>query len=259
MNEIAFGTILASAVALALGGGLAATLRARGALLGKVKRAEDEAEALRGDVSSGQQAAREAGKKSEAAREELAKQKKTLGTHKKRNHENTEELKTLRRESLELRAAHAKLQEDLASERAKVIEAEAARAPAPVQKLRPAPAPVVVPTPAPVKAAPSENAVIAELRTECSRLTEENAKLLHDHGIHAATVRKQKDELGRIQRRVQDLRRIDMMTKNKAELLEDKLNTLKREHYEAISQLAALRGEVITPVRPKSPAPAADA
>jgi hypothetical protein len=51
----------------------------------------------------------------------------------------------------------------------------------------------------------------------------------------------------RLQRKTEDLRRIDLIGRSKLELLEDKLRALGREHYEAISELAALKGEVAPP------------
>lgn len=50
-------------------------------------------------------------------------------------------------------------------------------------------------------------------------------------------------ELRGAKKRVEDLRRIDLMSRNKVSLLEDRLARLGREHYEAISALCAARGE----------------
>ena len=50
--------------------------------------------------------------------------------------------------------------------------------------------------------------------------------------------------------RVERYRRIDIITRNRTELLEDKLLTLGRDHYDVISEMAVLKGEV-QPPRPR--------
>jgi hypothetical protein len=51
-------------------------------------------------------------------------------------------------------------------------------------------------------------------------------------------------EVKKLRRRSEDLRRIDIINRSKQELLQDKLHTMGRRYYDAISEVAMLRGEV---------------
>lgn len=59
-----------------------------------------------------------------------------------------------------------------------------------------------------------------------------------------AALKEARRQLGRKDKRLEDLRRLDLMSRGKIEVLEDKLKRLGRELYENISALAQLRGEV---------------
>ena len=68
-------------------------------------------------------------------------------------------------------------------------------------------------------------------------------------------VKAYKRDMRQAARRMEGFRRIDILTKNKLELAEDKLAQLGRDYYDAISELAALKGEVVPPtlVKPSLP------
>jgi hypothetical protein len=57
-------------------------------------------------------------------------------------------------------------------------------------------------------------------------------------------MRADRSEHKKLERYVESLRRITVVSKSKVELLEDKLAHLGRQYYEAVSELAALKGEV---------------
>jgi hypothetical protein len=54
-------------------------------------------------------------------------------------------------------------------------------------------------------------------------------------------------ELDNLRDLAEKLRRIDILSKNRIELLEDKLGVALRAHYDAVSELAALKGDVVPP------------
>ena len=47
-----------------------------------------------------------------------------------------------------------------------------------------------------------------------------------------------------MQRKVEGYRRVDIITKGKMEILEDRITQLGRQYYDAVSELAVLKGEV---------------
>ena len=87
----------------------------------------------------------------------------------------------------------------------------------------------------------------------------DNQALLESLRLEREERDKAKEELRQLHRRVEGLRRIDLITKGKIELLEDKVRGLGRQYYEAVSELAALKGEVVPP-RPRDlePPPSAE-
>ena len=100
-------------------------------------------------------------------------------------------------------------------------------------------------------------------------LTAERSSLLTTLEAERHTARAHKAELARLRHYCEQLRRIDMVSKGKVEVLEDKLAALGRQYYETVSELAALKGEVVPPrprddsrrpgSRPRPPADAARA
>jgi chromosome segregation ATPase len=87
----------------------------------------------------------------------------------------------------------------------------------------------------------------------------DNIKQLEDRKNHLETkltenkkyVAKVKAEVKESRFRVERYRRVDIMTKNKTGVLEDKLLTLGRQYYDAISEIALLKGDV-KPSRPRT-------
>ena len=90
---------------------------------------------------------------------------------------------------------------------------------------------------------------------ENQRLKRQISQLKDDLGDERKLVKTYKSDMRQIARRMEAFRRIDLLTKKKFELSEDKQAQLGRDYYDAISELAALKGEVIPPnlVKPNLP------
>lgn len=112
-----------------------------------------------------------------------------------------------------------------------------------------------------VEAAPA--AEVLRLTEELAQARMQAAEAAEVAQLRATKERELKQELaalrhsqGRKDKRIEDLRRLDLMSRGKIEVLEDKLKRLGRELYENISALAQLRGEVGPVPRKRRPAPA---
>lgn len=168
--------------------------------------------------------------------------KQDSGAQRKKNHAMQEEIKRLRatvREETERR---------IAAQNSRPAFAEPVSKPertAPPVKAPPvivaAAAPVAPPAPG-----PSELALTVQIKTLESQLNALQKSVTDERALMATL----KDELRKTRKRAEDLRRIDIITKSKMEVLEDKVADLGRANYEAISELALLKGEV-QPPRPK--------
>jgi chromosome segregation ATPase len=178
-----------------------------------------------------------------ARRDELQGLKHEVGAQRKKNHVLQEDLKKARdelREETRLRIAAQNTRPAFAD-----VD--------PKPKVEAKPEPVAPPPPPPPIVVDAQQE--AKLRHLQSDLEAARVALHTEREAIAA----HKDELKKLRRRAEDLRRIDIITKSKMELLEDKLRGLGRQYYEAISELAAARGEVVPP-RPRDlpPEPPAD-
>jgi hypothetical protein len=184
----------------------------------------------------------------ESNREQLRQAKVDLAAQRKKNHDQAQALR--RAEQL----ARDEAERRVAAQNTRPAFAEIKVAPKQATK------PALAPPPAPAKEAvsaadPAANAAsfaankatIAALTAEVdglkARYAETQARLTS--ASEAAATHKQ--SAMRLQRKTEDLRRIDLIGRSKLELLEDKLRALGRQHYEAISELAALKGEVAPP------------
>jgi hypothetical protein len=152
----------------------------------------------------------------------------------KKNHEHQAFVKTLREE---LRDARRQVQEAQSS-RPAFGEGGGRRVKGPAvtdaaQSVAPA-------APTARKPAADSESPLAAAQLNLARLTEK--LLLTQQSAAAAEL-----EVKKLRRRSEDLRRIDIINRSKQELLQDKLHTMGRRYYDAISELAMLRGEVAPP------------
>ena len=83
------------------------------------------------------------------------------------------------------------------------------------------------------------------------QLEEQKGKLEAKLADNKKYISKVKAEVKDSRFRVERYRRVDIMTKNKTGVLEDKLLTLGRQYYDAISEIALLKGDV-KPPRPRT-------
>jgi septal ring factor EnvC (AmiA/AmiB activator) len=160
----------------------------------------------------------------EEKRDELVQAKKDLAAQKKRAHGLQEDLKGLRHEITDVRSVF----ETARNARPAFAEPEIV------------PEPVTAPPPPP----PPPSTTVQDLRDRATSLEEQNAALLATCATAGAEVAALQDALTQMEKRIEDYRRIDIMTKNKAELLEDKLRQMGARYYDAVSELARERGEV---------------
>jgi len=195
-----------------------------------------------------------------------------LAAQKKKNFDQHQQLQEALAQG---RAAQARVDEAIAEAHRARREAEAAllHADAPARKSRQAktePAPESAPLPAPA-AAPSEPSEPTELPNAADEAQQALSQALAAAEQAIADMRGQQQALqqdlkearrreARQAKRIEDLRRVDLMSRGKIEVLEDKLKRLGRELYEAISALAVAKGQV-GPVpsprsRPRQPQPA---
>jgi chromosome segregation ATPase len=225
---------------VALVAGLVATAfvaRAR-ALSNQVAALSRDVETAKAAARDAESAAKKSQKDAEAAKVEAQEVKNDLGAAKKKTHAAQEETKKVREE---LHAAKRALDEARHSRPA--FEPVAAK---------PAPAP----TPAPMKreptpvAAPSadllEKVASLESRVEALRGELESEKKVADA---------ERVELRKLRRRHEDQRRIDTITKGKMDALQERLRHLGQQYYDAVSELAHLKGEVPPPPPPREAEP----
>ena len=224
--------------------------------------------ALKADHTTQAQQLQQQNELSRAVQEQLQKSRASLeekqaevqslrqesGSQRKKNHVTQDEIKRLRaalKEETERRIAAQNTRPAFADpvkpKNGASEEKPAAAKPAQASE---ASAAMAVSTPAAAAGpSPSELALAAQVKT--LELTLEQ----HKQTIKAerTAAHEVKDELKKLRKRSEDLRRIDIITKSKMEILEDKLRHLGRAHYEAISEVALLKGEV-QPPKPRSTA-----
>jgi predicted nucleic acid-binding Zn-ribbon protein len=179
----------------------------------------------------------------DSKRSEITELKREMAAQRKKNHASQEEAKGLRKEVRDLTADLnvARRQPRPAFESKPESKPEPAVAAEPV-KTEPVPAP-----PVPREEKKQEVTASSKLEARVAELDakiEEKQKALEQQKSEARAMRA---ELKSLRRRVEGLRRIDLISTGKIELLEDKLRVLGRQYYDAISELAALKGEVQPP------------
>lgn len=189
-----------------------------------------------------------------------------LAAQKKKNFDQHQQLQEALAQG---RAAQARVDEAIAEAHRARREAEAAllHADAPARKSRQAktePAPESAPLPAPA-AAPSEPSEPTELPNAADEAQQALSQALAAAEQAIADMRGQQQALqqdlkearrreARQAKRIEDLRRVDLMSRGKIEVLEDKLKRLGRELYEAISALAVAKGQVSPVPSPRAKA-----
>lgn len=182
-------------------------------------------------------------------------QRKTQAVFDKRS----EEVLELRKDVAALKKKNFTLQEESKKsktsfeakieEREKLLTQRPAFEAAPVEKAKPVAAPVAAPVearPAPVTAEADESARRAEseLSRRVESLARENAALSAKVAELSNAMRDGSGEMRRMKKRIDDYRRADNVTKSKLDVLNDKLGTMGRRYYDAVSELAQLKGEV---------------
>lgn len=228
---LTYGLIAATAVFGIVAFVLLTRVRALAAESAKIR---DDYEKARGEIRTLAEKERKASGKLEERVSEVQQLKKDLGAHKKKAHHTQDELKTLRSE---LKSAQE-------AAKAAATSRPAFADPTPKAKLE-------APSPAPAKQddTPELRARIEELEATIETLNGEKSGLKKKIDAADSEIKKAKGEARKAKRRVDDYRRADMVARSRSELTDDKVRHLSRQYYEAVSELAALKGEVAPPAR----------
>ncbi len=192
---------------------------------------------------------RKLAKELEAKKAEYQELKQDLGAQKKKGFGAQEETKGLRAEIKRLteeveHVRHERSAYDSAREVAKSHEPKAKPIEAKPVETKPEP------KAEPVEAKPTIVVADTELAARAERLEAQNKSLSEALRAERDEKRAWQDEQRQARKRTEALRRIDIITKGKVEVLEDRLKGLGRQYYEAVSELAVLKGEVAPP-RPR--------
>jgi chromosome segregation ATPase len=193
-----------------------------------------ELEGLRTRVRELEADHKKAAKDLDERRADATEAKNELAAQRKKTHAAQEETKKVREELKE-----AKRAAELARESRPAFES----APPPPPKAAPKPVVVEVAPAAPAKPSVDHDAKIEQLQ---NRLTDIEAALSSERTAHAAD----SADLKRLRRRVENFRRVDVVTKGQTEALQERLRHLGRQYYDAVSELAHLKGEIPPPPPP---------
>ena len=203
-------------------------------------------------AQSGQSEFRSKSKGLEKTLEERSKEikdlKSKLAKQKRKLHDLQESHKT----------AEKQLRDDYTELKASLEQKAAFRAEAASKPPRQEPQAVTQPKEAP-KVEPAKEPQPAHFEEDNLKLKRQILQFKDDLDKERHAIKTYKYDMRQAARRLEGFRRIDILTKNKLELAEDKLAQLGRDYYDTISELAALKGEVVPPslVKPKMPESAA--
>ncbi len=196
----------------------------------------------------------------ETRSEELTEIKKEIGALKKKNfalQEGAKKTKTSLEAKLEEREKQLVARpafEHVEAEKPKVMKGEASKTDGRNGDIRPSSAEAEKPMsesrpPMGGVTTPADN----ELARKLENATKENNELAERLGKLESDLRHALGEQRRMKKKVDDYRRADLVAKSRVELLNDKLGSIGRQYYDAISELAALKGESAPPA-PRPPA-----
>ncbi|MBT6490334.1 MAG: hypothetical protein HOK97_11265 [Deltaproteobacteria bacterium] len=218
------------------------------ALLSRSKKLDEQLAEVSGALSQSKDSVKTLSSREKKLEKDLAEKtsqvgqlKKDMGTQRKKTHAAQEEVKTLRN-------SHKSELEKFKKGMGATPAFQEAGQKAPVAEVA-----EVAPAKPEVKAAPVPTA------EELTQEQLDNIKKLEERKDYLETkltenkkyVAKVKAEVKETRFRVERYRRVDIMTKNKTGVLEDKLLTLGRQYYDAISEIALLKGDV-KPPRPRT-------
>lgn len=225
-GALALSALLAIALVAIFG-----RLRSVTTQLAQTQKNRDE---LQREVRSLAERERKASARLEERTTEVQSLKKDLGGQKKRAFSMTEELKSLREQ---VKSAEARAQK---LEVSKPAFSEPAKKPT-------APSPTATAAPAPDDRLASMKARIEELEANAATLHDDTESQRSRLRQVEGELKKAKSELRRSKRRVDEYRRADLVARSRSELTDDKVRHLGRRYYDAVSELAALKGEVAPP------------
>ena len=198
-----------------------------------------QGEAALREATHKQESKQQKSKKDSAERDEaLRSAKQEVAAQRKKNHAAQEEIKQLREQVRE----QSRLRLEAQNSRPAFADPVERPAPPPPPKPAPAPEPVVIAQPS-----AEQEAAMAKLQHSVDRLQSDHRGLQEQLTTERTAAAEIRSELKKQRKRAEDFRRIDIITKSKMEVLEDRLRHMGREYYEAISEVAALKGHVAPP------------
>ncbi|OGQ78016.1 MAG: hypothetical protein A2289_21390 [Deltaproteobacteria bacterium RIFOXYA12_FULL_58_15] len=213
-------------------------LRANQRKLAALASENDEAKAAQRSLAEKE---RKQAKTLDSKRETIEELKRDLANQRKKTH-------AAQQESKQVRADLRQQADELANARkARVAFTDKGDAPEP-QKPTPEPVRQEEPTPEPEEEeSMTPQADDSEAARKLARLEGDNAHLAEALDRERKALGTARNELKTLRRRVESLRRVDLISTGKVEVLEDKVHAMGRQYYDAISELAVLKGEVKPP------------
>lgn len=204
-------------------------------------RAERDLETGRAEHATLQQRLEQQRQKLEDKQREAQELKRELGAQRKKNHAAQQETKSLRQE---MRDSLRQRQTAQAARPAFEPEKQATPPPTPAPQ-QPQP---VTGEPAPKEDSSERQRAQQEAREVAVQQLEQRLERVQEQLTRTnEQARDAKRAATRQRELAEKLRRVDLISKNRIELLEDKLKALGRAYYEAVSELAVLKGEVQPP------------
>jgi len=180
---------------------------------------------------STQEKQRKADKDLDGKRDDIRKLKNDLAAQRKKSHAAQEETRKLRDD---LKTSRKAFDEERIERKAFDKSDEIKVAPV-VEKKKAVPE---------AEAAPTKGVTLKEMKQSLEDLRGAESALKEQLTTERDKGHKNLAELKELRRRVEGYRRIDMITSGRFEVLEDRLNNLGRQYYEAVTEIAVLKGEV---------------
>ena len=199
-------------------------------------------EALKAEKKELSESARKANKKLDGKRDDIDALKRDLAAQKKKNHSLSEDLKNLRDQLRDEKDASRKLR-DVKPAFAEPV-AEKPKEPKEPAKAKPEPKPEV-------DEPKVKGVTVAELQKKIEDAQTKIGELKKTLHVEREKEKTDQNELKAMRKRIEDYRRIDMISKSKMDVLEDRLHHMGRQYYDTVSELAVLKGEVAPPPRPR--------
>lgn len=237
--------------------------RSVASLTAQKEQAEADVAKMRIAAKEAEDQAKEAKKRRDDRTQALSQNKGELDKQKKRNHTLKEELRVAQQK---LKAQADELAQAIRSQNQINYNKESNPEDAPkvaraariaIPERRPKPASVEKAAPAETEknqATPEHKTQLNEAREQADKalavvrkLERELTQIREELATQSTGNRQKGEQLAKMRKKLEGQRRVELITANQMELLEDKLRTMGRRYYDSLSEVAALRGDVAPP------------